>query len=357
MMAGPVKAGLVFGTRLAYYRAMKSIELNNGVTRHGRRTLHEMEVDMRSMTTLLLTLLLAGTTWLTVGCGTQNQGNNEEAIRTLLGTSEYTDDNQSGASDDESSEPRRDGFEPRDVLGLDYELAETLPWVRFARRIDRPIARSIIITIPAYPGYPETTALAVITASPTGSFYVHNDRGSHVAWVKDIADEGVRKVYLTQHDDTWRIRQMTPWDMRTKNAPYGINIKSVVIQARPSGLSYEYTTPDTMLTKRELPAFLPNDTVKVTVHVESDSAAWAFLHRGKRGHHVRRAFFQSSPNVFEREWIIPDDSISQRPAVRPTAIDILGWPTLFGDSLAPYNSRAWTLPYVVLDDPNSERPE
>jgi len=308
---------------------------------------------MKLLTRLSVLGLIAVLALLFTGCQNHNP-NNEDSIRTLLGFSDYTNDDQSGTTDDGTADPQQGGG--FGALGFDQPTVETLPWVRFARKIERPVPRTIAITIPAYPGYPETTALAVITASPSGNFYVHNNPGGHIAWVKPLADQGVRKVYLTQHSDTWRIREMTPWNIGTVDAPYAINIASIRIDARPSGLSYEYFTPDTMLTKNQLPAFLPGDSVHVTVTVQSDSGTWAFLHRGLRGHHRRQAFYQTAPNTFEREWVIRHDSLPQVPAVRPTAFDIIGYPTLFGDTLSPYNSRAWTLPYIVIQTPDAVRP-
>jgi hypothetical protein len=302
---------------------------------------------------LSVLLLLAALTVLPTGCMRQ-RANDEESIKTVLGTSEYMNDDHSGATDDETSNPRRDGYGPGNEG--DFVPLDTLPFVRFCRMIERPVPRTVVISIPAYPGYPETTALAVITATPSGQFYVHNDRTSHVAWVKDFTDQGVRKVYLTRHDDTWRIRRLTPWNISTQNAPYNVDLASVRLEARPSGLNYLYTSPDTLLTKQQLPAFLPGDTVKVTVTIQCDSGAWTFLHRGRRGHHIRQAFYRSSPTTFEREWRIWDDSLPPLPVVRPTATDVIAWPTLFGDSSAAYNAHAWTLPYVILEHPDAVRP-
>jgi hypothetical protein len=36
------------------------------------------------------------------------------------------------------------------------------------------------------------------------------------------------------------------------------------------------------------------------------------------------------------------------PVVRHSAVDVLGWQTLWGDSTATYYSRAWGLPYIVM---------
>jgi len=236
---------------------------------------------------------------------------------------------------------------------------DTLPWVRFARSIERPVQRTVTITIPAYPGYPDTTALATITNSVFGRFYVQHDSSARIAWVKDYVDDGIRKVYLTKHGGQrgdWRIQRMSPLNYITQNAPWPVEIASLKLEARPSGLTYEYTSPDTLLTKRGLPGFVEGDTVKVTVTVQSDTATWVFLHHGDDYFHQREAFYRTSPTAFVREWVLPVDSLRHAPLVLGNAADVISWPTLFGDTISPYNSRAWVLPYVVLKAPTQDRP-
>jgi hypothetical protein len=306
------------------------------------------------MKTFLALSLTAGLLLVVTGCS-RITSRDEEEIRAELETSDYTDESHAGATDDGTNQPKGLFFDSGSDL-----LGETLPWVRFVRKIDRPVTRQIVIDIPAYPGYPETTARATITAHPTGFFYVDNDRNSHIVLKRTINDQAVRKVYLTKHDGHWFVRRMTPFNMSPADAPYPIDIASVRCEARPSGLNYEYTSADSMMSKRDLPAFLPGDTVKVTVRIaiEGDSG-WTFLHRGRktRPHGIREPFFRDSLNVFEREWVIADDTFPNVPAVRPVAIDVIGGQTLFSrDSLAPYNCRVWTFPYVVVPTPDAVRP-
>ena len=188
-----------------------------------------------------------------------------------------------------------------------------------------------------------------------GRFYTQSDSLSHIAWVKDLVDQGIQRVYLTKHDRKWEIRRMAPLNYVTKDAPWTIGITSFRLEGRPSGLSYEYTSPETMLTKHDLPAFLQGDTVRLTVTVESDSAAWTFLHWGDGNFHQREAFYRMSPTTFVREWPIPTKS-SRDPVVLPAAADVISMPSLFGDMLAPYNSCAWVLPYVVMYAQSPDRP-
>ena len=310
---------------------------------------------MRWTMSLLALVVLTGLALLPSACVNTPPLNDHQAIETLLGTSDYTSDANSTVADDGTTEPKRDSFgsAPGPMLTMP---GDTLPWIRFARAIERPVQRTVTITIPAYPGYPDTTALAVITVSLGGRFYVLNDSLSHIAWVKDFVDDGIRKVYLTKHRHDWQIRKMTPLNYVTRSAPWTVNIASLRLAARPSGLTYEYTSPDTMLTKDQLPAFLRGDTVKVTVTVQSDSATWVFLHWGDGYFHQREAFYRTSPTTFEREWWLDKDSLIRTVVVRSNAADVISWPTLFGDTLSPYNSRAWVMPYMVLKTPNQERP-
>lgn len=95
---------------------------------------------------------------------------------------------------------------------------------------------------------------------------------------------------------------------------------------------------------------MPQDTVKVTVTIQvTGDSAWAFLHRGKpaKDRRHRDPFYRVSTFQFEREWIIPSEGDYDKPEVRPSAVDIIGWQTLRQDTTGHYNSRAWGLPYVV----------
>ncbi|MEO0108203.1 MAG: hypothetical protein ABIK62_03405 [candidate division WOR-3 bacterium] len=298
---------------------------------------------------LLALLGLVGCSLL-LTCKRINTADDRAAIADLLSTSEYTNEEQCGAIDDETNDPGGND------LGQAYLPTETIPWVRFVRLLSRPIARSVTITIPAYEGYPETTALATVTANMNGNMYVRNGSPVHHLWVKPISDQGFRRIYLTKHNDTWRIRRMTPWRVTTRDAPYTVAIESVVYSATPSNLRYVYSNPDSLFTKDELPAFVLDDTVTVWVTIRCDSSGWAFLHRGRRGSHIRQAFGRESTNCFVRRWVVNRDSIPVVPTIRATAVDVISWPALFGDSSSPYNACAWTLPLIFLDRPDAERP-
>jgi hypothetical protein len=158
----------------------------------------------------------------------------------------------------------------------------------------------------------------------------------------------------------WRVVKISPVDVQTVNSPYPITILSLEASAVPSGVHYVFTKPDTLLAKSELPTFLPGDsvTVKVTVQVQGDSS-WAFLHRWYRPFpwkHIREPFYRTSLTTFERTWTIPEDSISATPAIRHTAVDLIGMKALFGDDREQYNAHAWGFLYIVKN-PNEPYPD
>lgn len=289
---------------------------------------------MKNYFTILTTVFISAAI-LMIGCKGKNQ--DEEDIKEILNSSQYTDEDQSRAFEDNDTVPE---------TGLLFAMPDTMriPWVRFVRKITS-FTRHISVEIK------DTTATATIGSSATGYFIVVNDPLHPVRYFRTISDTGIRKVYLTKHDNRWHIRKITPKNIWTKDATLPITIANLRAEARPSGNTFEITSPDTFLTKEQLPTFHPDDTVKVTVTLQmADDSAWVFLHRGrKRPHRRREPFLRISTYTFEREWVIRTDTDENHtaPEVRPSAIDAIQWQTLWGDSLASYNCRAWCLPYVV----------
>jgi hypothetical protein len=112
-----------------------------------------------------------------------------------------------------------------------------------------------------------------------------------------------------------------------------------------------------LLAKEELPAFAPNDTVTVTVWTSSTGdSCWAFLHHGRSQwpYHWRSPFLRLATTQFERRWLVGEEGYD-RPEVRHSAIDVIGWGSLFADTTQPYVSVAWGIPYVVKH-PNEQVP-
>ena len=56
---------------------------------------------------------------------------------------------------------------------------------------------------------------------------------------------------------------------------------------------------------------------------------------------------RTSTWTFERTWVIGDEGEYDRPHVRPSIHDAIGWGTLWADSSKPYVAAAWGVPYIV----------
>jgi hypothetical protein len=295
-----------------------------------------MEVIMKNYLSIIATIII-GINILLIGCKGKNQ--DEQDIRDILENSVYTDKEQSLAFEDNDTNP---STAPAMLSMPDTMM---MPWVKFARKVT-DFRRHVTVEIK------DTVATATIGIGVEGYFIVVNDPINLIRYRRILADTGIRTVYLTKHDRRWRIRKVSPKNIWTKDAPTQITITNLKAEARPSGVIFEINNPDTLLTKDQLPTFHPDDTVKVTVTLQMpDDSSWVFLHRGPRKPHPRRRepFLRTSTHIFEREWIIRTDTESAHtvPEVRPSAVDAIQWQTLWGDSLASYNSRAWCLPYIV----------
>ncbi|MEO0092939.1 MAG: hypothetical protein ABIK67_01610, partial [candidate division WOR-3 bacterium] len=219
---------------------------------------------MKKYLTILFASFLCANLLL-IGCKGKNQ--DEEDIKDILNSSLYTNEDQSRAFEDNDTVPE---------TGLILLMPDTMriPWVRFVRKITS-FTRHIAVEIK------DTTAIATIGTSALGYFIVVNDPLNPIRYERPITDTGIRKVYLTKHDGRWYIRKITPKNIWTKNANIPITITNLRAEARPSGNTFEITSPDTFLTKEQLPTFRPDDTVKVTVTLQmADDSAWVFLHRG-----------------------------------------------------------------------------
>jgi len=289
---------------------------------------------------------------LSVGC---NQAPaDEEAIKTLLGSSGYTDENNTRSYGAEDSTPT--GNDPGDADVM-------IPFVRFRRYIPPGgITRVVNVTIPAFPGYPDTTALATITADVYGEFHTLFDTTTNPlqVWRKPFHDQAVRQAFLTKNADGWHLRAVTPLEFTTVGAAYEMSIKDLAVHAAswPDADTFRLSNPDSLLTKAELPSFVPGDTVTVWVNVASTGdSCWAFLHHGRPRWPLRwrRAYFKTSTFTFQRTWHVATETY-ERPEVRPSGHDAIGWNTLWSDTTGPYVAAAWCLPYIVRN-PQDPIPE
>ena len=302
------------------------------------------------MTSRALTLLGIATTLLAplaAGCAV-NQDSDEATIRSLLNSSGYTNESneQSHGSEDTTL---AEGGEGLDTPG-------TIPFVRFRRHIPRGgISRQLVIDIPAYPGGPDTTALATITSDITGEFRTMFDTTSNpiLVWRKSLHDQAVRTVYLTKGPDGWRIRKVSPLHFSTVDPAYELNITEFKVHAASwaPGDTFILTSPDTLLAKHDLPTFEPEDEVTVWITVASTGdSCWTFLHHGRphRPFRWRRTYFKTTTYSFQRTWHLSVEGYEQ-PQIRPSGHDVIGWNTLWSDTTEPYVSTAWGLPYIVME--------
>lgn len=305
------------------------------------------------MNRLTVGSLLIVTALLLFGCS-RTAEDPEEDIRALLAASGYTSDSHTRAYGSEDSTPAGGGDGELPTSG------ELPPFGRFIRYIPGGgVSREVNVQIPAYPGYPETTALATITVDIYGELRTIFDTTTNPmqVWRKPFHDRGTRRVYLTKNQTGWHIRRVTPLNIITVNAPYSLRLVRLHAEAA-SGEVFDLTDPDTLLSKEELPTFLPGDTVTVSVTLESDGdSCWVFLHRGRPGRpgrHFRHPYLKTGTFAFERTWFISSETYDV-PEVRPSAHDAIGWGSLWADTTQPYVSNVWGVPYVVKY-PNEQLP-
>ena len=279
-----------------------------------------------------------------------NCGNNDEAdIEALLESSWFVGDGAVRTADDSTDIPQDYAF--------NRLLADTIPFVRWVRWIERPIAREYDIVVNGDSA--DVLIMAKLTGtSPYYGLFVNNDPLGPI-YNRSIIDTLVRRVKLYKDDKHWRIASLTAADIYTLNAGDPVSIDEIRASVPQRNYEFVINSADTYFEKDELPIFYPSDTVIITVicSAQNDSV-WAFLHHGT-GHrpglgiHIRQPFYRDNTTTFSRTWVIAEDNIITRPAVRHSATDILGWESLFGDSTATYYARAWCIPYIVIDPSGS----
>ncbi len=302
-----------------------------------------------------LILAVVGVALIGAGCADSDDDDQAE-IRLLLNGSGYTDESNTRSYGDEDSTLVGGGEQTDDP--------HRVPFVRFRRYIPPGgVSRTITVDIPAYPGYPDTTALATIVSDIHGELRTMYDTTTNpmLVWRKPFVDVATRTVYLTKTPDGWRIRRVSPLEFRTLDTAYDLSLVELKVHAASwaAGDTFYLTSGDTLLTKRELPCFVPEDTVEVWMVARSDGdSCWTFLHHGRRGpprHHHRRAYLKESTFRFQHTWYIGPEG-GDHPEVRPSGHDAIGWNSLWADSSEPYVSAAWGLPYIVKS-PGEEIPE
>jgi hypothetical protein len=276
----------------------------------------------------------------------------ESLIRDLLESSWYVASGALQNHDDGTNEPRGMSSSPA--------LVDTIPYVRWVRWIERPVVRAYDIIVNGDSA--DVTIRAYFQGAPPGyGLFVNNDPLEPI-YQRAISDSVVRRVKLWRdEDDHWRLASLTVADIYTENTPNAVTIHE--IRAYVASRDYEFIVDDanTFFEKDELPIFYPQDTVQVSITCSAQNdSTWAFHHHGTGhrpgiGHHIRQPFYRVSTNEFTRTWVIAHDTIIATPAVRHSAVDVLGWQTLFGADSATCYSRTWCLPYIVLQ-PGEEIP-
>jgi hypothetical protein len=301
---------------------------------------------MKYAKALILILLVA---IYVISCAKEDD---ESAIQALLESSPYAGDGVIRTVDDSTDVPK--GPHGGSIL------SDTLGYVRWVRWIERPVDREFEIDVVGDSAF--VTIRAYFQGDPPGyGLYVNNDTFGPI-YQRSISDSVIRKVKCYRNDNgRWRIVSITVADIRTVDTQHPVLISE--LRARVDSRNYEFVvnSAETYFEKDELPIFYPTDTVEVTATCSAqDDSTWAFLHHGPGhrpgiGRHIRQPFYREDINTFTRTWIIAEDSVIVTPAVRYSATDVLGWQSLFGDSTATYYSRAWCLPYIVME-PGEEIP-
>jgi len=292
-------------------------------------------------------MILLGMVALT-GCGKKGSplqaSSDSGMILTLISASAYTSGDGFAGTNDSTTTPQ--GF----TWGSGITSWDTLARVRFARFFTGNKRSVKIDSITAG----KTKAWVTITHNISGGFYDNSSfpYDPYQTYIRPLNDQWVRHVYLEKNSaGVWRVMKLSPIDAQTVNSPYPITILSVVVDAQPSGAHYVFTRADTLLAREDLPTFLPGDSVTVTVSVSvQGDSSWAFLHRWGRPWlwHIRKPFYRTSLTTFQRTWVIAqEDSVYATPAIRHSAVDLIGMKALFGDANQQYNAHAWGLLYVV----------
>jgi hypothetical protein len=303
---------------------------------------------MQYLNILALSLVLV---FLVINCA---QEMDEDAIRDLLESSWYIGNGTVQIVDQGTNNPGAGG----EFLAL----VDTIPWVRWVRFIERPVTWSFDVVVNGDSADITITSLFEGTP-PAYGFFVRNDPTGPV-YQRAITDSVSRKVKCYKDENGWHIASLTVGDIYTVGTEHPVTITEVMAEVESRNYVFTVSSADTYFEKNELRIFYPSDTVVVTItcSCQGDST-WAFLHHGA-GHrhgvglrpHHRDPFYRENTTTFTRTWIIADDSVVTRPAVRHSAVDILGWEPLFGDSTATYYAHTWTLPYIVME-PGQEIPD
>lgn len=294
--------------------------------------------------TIVLISALAVIALTFMGC--ERLGNDVNNIKDLLAASYFTGDASDGVTDDGTSNPNGSP-------GVNIAMApDTAPfaWVRLITSFTREVEVSV----------EGDSAFAKVYSYLAGRIYIDTIPGNGVADTisRPIADSVYREVVLSKGGgrlyDGWKIEKITPAKLWTFGVGHPVEIEKVDVVST-SGVNFSFE-PGVFYSREDLPRFIPEDTVTVTVHArnlnDADSG-WCYLHHGRhfRNSNVprRKPFTKQDAWTFVGTWLIQDENIIHTPTVRHAGMDLIYWETLSHDPAAEYSSYALGMPYLVAE--------
>ena len=314
---------------------------------------------------ILTSVALASLLLIVAGCGKdsvptdtyQEPTPEQQEIQAFLETSEYAlpeEFHSDNIYEGQGVLGEEDGSAVSQDPGDDVDV---LPWVRFVRIARMRPRVEYVIQIPGAEG--EGTADVRVIHHIVGTFIVDNTRDQIVnPFFKHFTSIATRNLMLRTTQDCWTVEKISPVDILSTNDG-GTTIRIAGVGTRGSSGTYpevRLMSPDTLLTRDELPRYAPGDTILVAARALSraEDGCWLFLHvhsasYGPRAHvlHWRIPFVRdvSDPTLFLARLALPNTAGT--PRIIHVAVDGIGRNTLFGDETAVYNSRMWVIPCVI----------
>ena len=207
---------------------------------------------------------------------------------------------------------------------------------------------------------------AVVVHSFDGNFFIvakdtANPTSVGTLYKKEMKNTVTRRALFKQIAHTknrrknWKLRGISGSELVSENCT--ITIDEVKIIAS-NGHSWTITNPMDFFTNiEEIPTFQPKDSIEVYVTLQNTND-WAekpgvtalLRYRNDRGmHRARKSFHDdgiapdkvAGDGIYSGMWII-----GHRRGVFHAFVDVIDNGTLYDDT-APYDSRAWGIPYAV----------
>lgn len=257
-----------------------------------------------------------------------------------------------------------DGAQSPDYDSGVSKIAEQIDAIKFGRRAPYKL-ESIDVVFDS-----DTTATATITHSLDGKFLIlaRDTSNSNIVgtlYSKDMENAILRKAKLRKVRDTgndrrdWRVIAISGAVASSPNPT--ITISELTYQ-HPDGTTLTITDPLSYFMSREtgLPEFTRGDSVKVFVKLTNTNdfppaPGETVLLRYGMDHQFHRARKRLNDEGIYPDAVAGDGTYSGMYRVHPphgfhrlhhAGVDIIDHGTIY-DSEAPYNSVAWSLPYLV----------